>query len=534
MSTFAGTGSLVRLASRRDRVLIPVSVLALVAFAAGSAQATIDLYPTLNSALEIIRPLVANPASVALYGPMTNLTLDSFAVFKSVLLGGVFVCLLAYIVVRRHTRTEEEAGRLELLGAGAIERRSPLTAALLLGTATVVATAALTAASLAGVGLDARGSFAFGVCWLVMGLSWVGITAVAAQLTETTRGTAAISLGALGAAFLLRALGDTAGDDNPVRFLTWLSPLGWGQKVSPYGDNRLWPFWLGLAAFIVLVALAYRLQERRDLGAGLLPSRPGRPRGSMHSVGALTVRLARGTLVGWGISAVVIGSVVGSIAANLESLNSSDTTLDLLRKLSGAAGGQLKLIDVFFTTELHIIALAVAAMGISIVTRLRTEETSQRAEMLLTTTSRVGWAVSHLVVALTSTAVVMALVGLVAGAADAQRSGDVAASVGRLVPAALVTVPAIWVCVAVALLLVGWVPRLTGLSWAALITFLLLSELVPVLGLPDWMMNLSPFGHVPSMPAQEGRVLPLVLLVAVAAAVAAAGLAGLRRRDIRA
>ncbi|MGO4599332.1 ABC transporter permease [Terrabacter sp. 2RAF25] len=531
MSTFAGTGSLVRLASRRDRVLIPVSILALVAFAAGSARATIDLYPSLASALDIIRPLVANPASVALYGPMTSLSLDSFAVFKTVLLGGVFVCLLAYIVVRRHTRTEEESGRLELLGAGAIERRSPLTAAILLATTTVVATAVLAAASLAAVGLDGRGSVAFAVSWTIMGLSWVGITAVAAQLTETTRGTAAISLGALGAAFLLRALGDTAGADNPARLLSWLSPLGWGQRVSPYGENQLWPIWLGLVAYVLLVALAYRLQERRDLGAGLLPSRPGRPRGSMRSVGALTTRLARGTLIGWGLSAVVIGAVVGSIAANLESLSSSDTTLDLLRKLSGA-DGQVSLINVFFTTELHIIALAVAAMGISIVTRLRTEETSSRAEVLLTTTSRIGWAASHLVIALTSTAVVMALVGLVAGAADAQRSHDLGASIGRLVPAALVTVPAIWVTVAVALLLVGWVPRLTGLAWAALITFLLLSELVPVLGLPAWMTNLSPFGHVPSMPAEDGRVLPLVLLTVVAAIVAATGLVGLRRRDV--
>jgi ABC-2 type transport system permease protein len=365
-----------------------------------------------------------------------------------------------------------------------------------------------------------------------MGLSWVGITAGAGQVTETSRGTAAISLGALGAAFLLRALGDTAGGDNPARFLSWLSPLGWGQKVSPYGENQLWPFWIGLAAFVLLVALAYRLQERRDLGAGLLPSRPGAARSSMRSVGALTLRLARGTLIGWGVSAVAIGSVVGSIAANLGSLDSSDTTLDLLRKLSGATGGEFSLIDTFFTTELHIIAFAVTAMGISIVTRLRTEETSQRAEVLLTTTSRIGWAASHLVVALLSTAVVMALVGLVAGLADARRSGSAGGSVGRLVPAALATVPAIWVCVAVALLLVGFVPRLTGLAWAALITFLLLSELVPVLGLPAWMMNLSPFGHVPSMPAEDARLLPLVLLVVVAAAVAAAGLAGLRRRDI--
>ncbi len=532
MSGFTGTSSLLRLASRRDRLLIPVSVLALVAFAAGSAKATVDLYPTLSSALEIFRPIIDNPATVALYGPVTSLDLDSFAVFKTVLLGGVFVCLLAYIVVRRHTRTEEEAGRLELLGAGAVERRAPLTAAVVLATGAVLAAAVLSALSLASVGLDGKGSVAFAASWTVMGLSWVGITAVAAQLTETTRGTAAISLGALGVAFLLRAVGDTAAADSPVRLLVWLSPLGWGERVSPYGANDLRPLLLGVAAFVALVATAFWLRERRDLGAGLLPSRPGRTRGSMRTVGALTARLARGTLLGWAVSAVMLGAVVGSIASNVESMDSSASTRDLLLKLARVANPDVTMTDLFFATELHVVAFAVAAMGISIVTRLHSEETALRAESLLATgVTRTRWAVSHLVVALLSTAVVMALVGLAAGGAVATTTGDTG-SLGRLVGAALVMVPAIWVCVAVAMLLVGAVPAQTGLAWVVLIVFLLFGELVQILGLPSWLNDLSPFGHVPSMPADELRVLPLVLLTAVAAVVAGAGVWALRRRDI--
>lgn len=534
MSTYAGTGPLLRLAARRDRILIPASVLGLVAFAAGSAQATLDLYPTLGSAMDFIKPLLDNPASIALYGHMASLSVDSLAVLKTVLLGGVFVCLLAYIVVRRHTRTDEEEGRLELLGAGAIERRSPLTAAVLLGTVAVLATAVLTAASLAAVGLDARGSAALGVSWTIMGLSWVGITAVAAQLTETTRGTAAISLGALGAAFLLRAIGDTAAADSPLRFLVWLSPLGWGQQVSPYGRNQLWPLWIGLGAYVALVVVAFALQERRDLGAGILPSRPGPARGSIGTVGGLTARLARGTLVGWTVSAVVLGAVVGSIAANVESMDTSAETRDLLLKLAGA-DRTASMVGSFFATELHIVAFAVAAMGISIVTRLRSEEASSRAEALLATgTTRLRWGLSHLLVAWVASAVVMAVVGLVAGVVDSRRTGDLAGSVGTLVTAAVVTVPAIWVTVAVALLLVGAAPRRTGLSWAVLIVFLLLGELVTLLGLPAWLEDLSPFGHTPPMPVGELHALPMVLLLAVAGAVAAAGLAALRRRDITA
>jgi ABC-2 type transport system permease protein len=361
----------------------------------------------------------------------------------------------------------------------------------------------------------------------------VGITAVAAQLTETTRGTAAISLGALGVAFVLRALGDTAAEGSPARFLVWLSPLGWGERVSPYGADDLRPLWLGLAAFVVLVGAAFRLRERRDLGAGILPSRPGRARGSMRSVGGLTARLARGTLVGWSVSVVVLGSVVGSIATSVQSLDSSGSTRELLQKLAGATGQDSSMADAFFATELHIAAYAVAAMGISLVTRLHTEEAALRAEALLATgATRTRWALSHLLLASVATAGAMGLLGLTAGLAAGRTAGDGAGSVGRLVAAARVTVPAIWVCVAVAMLLVGAAPRLTGLAWAALVVFLLLGELVLVLGLPPWMTDLSPFGHVPSMPADELRVLPLVLLTGVAVAVAGLGLGALRRRDI--
>ena len=264
-----GTTSLLRLAARRDRVLVPVSALGLAGFVAMSAQATFALFPDLRSAQASMAPTLANPALVAMYGPISSLGIDSIATFKSVLLGGVFLALLAYVVVRRHTRTEEESGRFELLGAGVVGRRAALTAAVLLGTLAVLLTVVLTVALSIAVGLDAAGSIALGVSWLVIGLSWVGVTAVAAQLTSSTRGTAAWSLGALAIAFLLRAVGDTAAGDSPGRFLSWLSPLGWGVKVSPFGDNRYWLVVLGLALYSVLVALAFSLLERR------CPAEPG-------------------------------------------------------------------------------------------------------------------------------------------------------------------------------------------------------------------------------------------------------------------
>ena len=99
------------------------------------------------------------------------------------------------------------------------------------------------------------------------------MAAVAAQLTTTTRGAGAWAFGTLGVSYLLRAIGDTA--SGAASWLTWLSPLGWAEKIEVFGEDRFVVAVLPLVVTVLLIALAYALQERRDFGSGLLPSRPG-------------------------------------------------------------------------------------------------------------------------------------------------------------------------------------------------------------------------------------------------------------------
>ena len=290
MSGYAGTGALLKLALRRDRVVIPLSVAGLVLFAGGSAKSTLDLYQG-QDAVEAARALVASPAITGMYGPVANPdNPDSFAIFKTLLLGAVCVALLAIVLVRRHTRTEEEAGRTELVGAGAVGRRAPLTAAVIIAAATVLVSSVLASLSLIAAGLGASGSWAFGVAWAGAGLTFTGVTAVAAQLTTTTRGAGAWAFGALGVAYLLRAVGDTAG--GAASWLTWVSPLGWAEKVEVFGADRLVVVVIPVIVTVLLVGLAFALQERRDFGAGLLPSRPGPATGGSRAALAVGARLA--------------------------------------------------------------------------------------------------------------------------------------------------------------------------------------------------------------------------------------------------
>jgi ABC-2 type transport system permease protein len=82
-----------------------------------------------------------------------------------------------------------------------------------------------------------------------------------------------------------------------------------------------------------------------------------------------------------------------------------------------------------------------------------------------------------------------------------------------------------------ALAIFGVAPRYSVAGWGAVALCLALAELGPVLELPQAIVDVSPFPHSPQLPGGAFSAAPLTLTV-IAAALAAAGLAGLRRRDV--
>jgi ABC-2 type transport system permease protein len=88
------------------------------------------------------------------------------------------------------------------------------------------------------------------------------------------------------------------------------------------------------------------------------------------------------------------------------------------------------------------------------------------------------------------------------------------------------------VLAAVAVALVGLAPRFAAVAWGVLGACVVLGLVGAALQLDQWVMDLSPFTHVPRVPGAAVAATPLVLLLAVAVALGGAGLAGLRRRGI--
>lgn len=531
MSDFVGTGALLRLAWRRDRVVIPISVLAVAAGAVSTAQASLALYPTPQSLGADVTAVLTNPAALALYGPITDPTKpDSFAIYKMGMMGAVFLTLITYGLVRRHTRTEEEQGRLELLGATVVGRFAPLTAALVVATGTALATCLVTLVGYLGLGMDPLGSLASVIGWAAAALAFVGITAVAAQLAGTARGCAGLAVGTLGVSYIVRAVAD--GSSSAPHWLVWLSPLGWSEQVSAFGQNRLWVGLLGLATGLLGTAVAFLLLQRRDLGAGLLATRPGpahAARGLSSSIG-LAWRLARPGLIGWSVGFLALGAVVGNLAQSVTDMLNDPGIRDMLAKLGGGSG---TLVDVYLSTELNIAAFVAAAYGITVVLRLRAEEAEGHAEQVLATrATRHRWLAGHLTVALLGSGWLMLLGGATIAATDTSQS-SLTGGFGTLLAAALVRLPAIWVMVGIGVAAFALARNaVAGISWGLLGVFLFVGEFGALLSLPAWVENLAPFSHSPHMPLESFRLLPVVVLLAAAVALVGVGAAVFRRRDI--
>jgi len=69
-------------------------------------------------------------------------------------------------------------------------------------------------------------------------------------------------------------------------------------------------------------------------------------------------------------------------------------------------------------------------------------------------------------------------------------------------------------------------------GWVLVVGFFVLGPLAELLRLPSWVAGLSPYSHVPKVPAESLRVLPEVLLLLLAAGLVVAAGWRYRTRDI--
>jgi ABC-2 type transport system permease protein len=516
----AGTGTLVRFALRRDRVLIPVWVAVNALMVLSMPNALKNLYATAADRAELVRQTAADSALRAMIGPAFDDSLGALTAWRVGVYAGALAAVTSLLVVVRHTREEEESGRQEMVASGAVGRRACLTAALLTAAVADAVLALLLVAGLAGQGAAGAVALALGIAGT--GLVFATAAAIVAQLTESARLARGLTAAVLGAAFVLRAAGDSATADGSS-VLTWLSPLGWLENLRPYAGERWWVLLLFAAAVVVQGAVAYGLAGRRDLGMSFLPTRPGPAAGGPATAAALARRLQRGGLLGWSVGFFLAGVVYGGMTQGAADLIGKNAQA---RQIFERMGGQAAVTDAFLAAMIGVMGLIATLYVVGSVLRLHGEETSGRAEPVLAgAVGRLRWAAGHLLIAFGGTALLMLLTGLGFAAGHGGRTGPI-------LGACLAQVPAVWVIGGVTVLLYGLAPRIGPAAWGVAGAVLLVGWIGPALDVPQAVLDLSPFGHLPKLPGGPVRWPPLLALTALATVCTAAGLAGLRRRDM--
>lgn len=528
-SGLAGIGGLIRLILRRDRVFLPIWMLAVVGVVVQWVSTAATVYPTPASRRARFDEVAESPMFLLFQGQMFDASLGSVVAQRAVPQGAIFAALGAALLLVRHTRTEEQTGRRELLGSTVVGRHAPLTAALVVLFGCGLLIGAVSAAGLAGSGLPIAGSVCSGL--VIASAVWVtaATTAVLAQLTQSARAAAIGGFAAFFGLHLLRGIGAVGGDSTA--WLGWFTPNGWLEYTRPYAGERWWVFALVAAWVLLLAGTAYTLSSRRDLGAGALPARLGPPEAapSLRGPVGLAWRTHRPMLIVWVAAAAVFGTIMGLVGAGaMEEYARASWLIDYARTVNLDS-----VADALYTYIIGAMAIVIATYAIMTTLRLRSEETGGGAETVLAEpVTRRRWMASHLGFALGAPVFILAALGLGLGIGSGATDGDLAGAVAHMLSLTVPLSPAVWVVTGVTAAAFGLLPRAAAaIGWLGLATGIGVEIAVKASILPEWVfLTVSPFSHLSSY--FQPSLVDYVVLTLIAAGLIVVGTAAFNRRDL--
>jgi ABC-2 type transport system permease protein len=525
---------------RRDglQLTLWIGSTALLAFAAYAGVK--DSFGTEQDRQSLLVAAIANPVILLFRGLPSGASEGAFIAFLIV----PFLCMLAafmssFLAVR-HTRADEETGRAELVGGTPAGRMLPTVVTLVHGLVANLVLALLTALALIAAGLEAAGSFVVGSAAGVVGVFFLGLGLLTAQLMRTSRGANTVSVTVLLVTYLLAGIGNALGtpSDDLQRmessWLTWLSPFGWAENSRPFADDDFWPLVLCKLVGIAFAVAAIALQGIRDVGSSFVAERAGRvdAHAALGSTTALVWRLSAGSIIGWAIGGAISGLLATTLASVVEEVGADNPAIEaILSQMASQGSIEQGVLTTFFV----MIGILAACAGVQTITRARQEETHGTAELVLSTPiDRVRWLFDFVIVGFAAIVIILAAGLGAASAGIALNDGDpdlyrsaVTVALGQVVAASVFLV-------ATALVFV-LAPRWTiAVGWSLVLLAAVIGLFGPIFGMPENVTWLSPVAAAP-VPVTDGvdvRGLWWLLGAIVVAGAASFGL--MRRRELAA
>lgn len=438
--------------------------------------------------------------------------------------------LLAILLTVTATRGDEQSGLVELARGSGAGRWSLFIAsagwvAALLVVLSVGSGLALSAAALTEEEMTVAGAWVYAALLLVTGLLFEALVLVLAQLFREPGAVRGVGLLGFAVAFMLRVTADV----TEASWLRWLTPLGWRDLVDPYGANDLRVLGLGLGAALTTGGLASLLYVRRDVDAAWLPEvSTSRRRRRVHGPLDLLLCLGARSTMWWLLSLTVLTVLFTGMGSGMsEVLRTSQQTADALTALAGQGSVAAVYLRLVAETNALIIAVAVTVRALGAVS----DERCGLTEVVLAqSVSRSRWYWSRVLDALALGAVALvASAGATAVVAESQFPHEQAAE--RSWAYTLSQGTGTLAVLGIVFCLVGLLPRLAGLSWAVVAWSAFTAFAGGILGVPQWVLDVSVLGHAVEVGASTHWA-PLVVQGAVGVLGLLAGWWGLRRRAV--
>ncbi|TSD98876.1 ABC transporter permease [Gordonia rubripertincta] len=521
-----GLRTLLKFYVRRERAALVAWIGGSAALVGFQAVASQNFYDTPAKLAALRETIGGSPAVIALGGPEELLaTIGGEVVFEIFGYAAIVLGLMSMFLVGRHTRTDEENGRAELLRSTRVGRDAPVATALTLAAVANLAAGVAVAITALATGLPLGGSIVFGAALAGVGLTFATLTALAAQIFENPRSVYGSITAMIGLAYVLRAIGDVGNGA-----MSWLSPIDWGQRTFPYVDDKWWPLLLPLVASTLTIAAAVAVSEHRDFGAGIFGNRAGRAEASwlLRTTTGLAWRLHRGSIAAWAAGVFVLSAAYGSFGDAI-----TDFIEDNPQIAQFLPGGAEDAVDAYLALTLTIAALMSAGYGVNSALRARREETAELAESIVAANAnRLSWFGGHLTMALGGSAIVLAAGAIGEGLAYGLTVDDLG-QIPRLLVASAAYLPAVWLILAAAAAGVGLIPRAAAIvSWTYFAYCVVAEILAESFDLPEWTRAASPFQHLPQVPLDAVTPGGPVVVTALAAVTLTVGFVGLARRDL--
>ncbi len=535
-----GISPLIKLILRRDRVKLPIWIICVVASLLCMIPLLQGVYGDQASLNTLYQTLGTNPAGVFLTGPIDEPTFGALFTIETLLWWGLVIAFMNTLLIVRHTRQNEEMGSQELILSGQVHRGTSLVAAL----AVAFGINLITTVGI-GVGMTLlANSWSTSQAWLyalslgLFGLAWAAIAAIIAQFVENTRATNGILAGLIGVAFILRGIGDFTGKTDAQGLLqpTWpsyLSPFGWLEATRSLTFPQWWPLIIPVMFSIFAIGAAFILLNRRDVGAGILPARKGRPRASafLRTPLGLTWYLQKNIFIGWLVATMVMVVTIGALVPEMTGIyETSQSMMDLIASMGGTGA----MIPAFLSAMLSITTLMVVAYVIQGLSKLRGEEASGHLENLLATRlSRLKWLSLHSMVVIIGGVVMLALSGLVL-ALTVNLVSDYSVSVWQYTLAGLSYTPMLLAFAGGYLLLFGLAPRTALLVlWGYYGFVVFMTWIGPMLKFSQRIMDLSITTHLAAAPAESVKAGPLWVMIGIALACTIIGSLSWKQRNLQ-